>query len=86
MADHFDDFTKTLESPADRHFAIQPDDSADLAIMPRAVRIGGAGTLAMRDRGGNDVTYMVTAGEVLVFRPLRILASGTTATDIVGWY
>lgn len=86
MADHFDDFTKTLESPADRHFPIVPDDGTDLAIMPRAVRVGGAGAVVMRDRSGQDITYVVAAGEVLVFRPLRILASGTTATDIVGWY
>lgn len=86
MADHFNTFPKTLESPADHHFAITPDDATDLAIMPRVIRIGGAGALVVRDRAGQDVTYTVTAGEVLLFRPVRILATGTTATDIVGWY
>lgn len=86
MADYFKSVSKTLDSPADRHFAVVPDDAADLAVVPRALRIGGAGDVVLRDATGAEVTYAVTAGEVLAFRPVRVLATGTTATDIVGWY
>jgi hypothetical protein len=86
MADYFKTVSKTLESPADRHFPISPDDVTDLTIVPRALRIGGAGTLVLRDATGEDVTYTCVAGEVLTFRPVRVLETGTTATDVVGWY
>lgn len=86
MADYFSNFSKTLDSPADRHFSIVPDDQADLAIQPRALRANGAGDIALRDGEGNTVTYTVNAGEVLAFRPVRVLATGTTATGLVGWY
>jgi hypothetical protein len=85
--------SKTLENvprsridPADRHFTITPDDDADLSIVPRAIRVGGAGNVVIRDGAGTDVTYAVTAGEVLTFRPVRVLDTGTTATGLVGWY
>lgn len=86
MADQFQGIAKSWGSPADRHFAITPNDGADLAQLPRAVRVGGAGTLVMRDEAGVDVTYAVDAGEVLPFRVVRVLATGTTATGLVGWY
>lgn len=86
MADYFQHVTKTLDSPADSHFVITPDDETDLAIVPRCIRVGAAGTIAVRDASGQDVIYTVTDGEVLVFRAVRILAAGTTASNIVGWY
>lgn len=86
MSDYFKTVSKTLESPADRHFPITPDDTADLPIVPRSVRVGGAGTLVLRDAEGQDISYTVSDGEVLVFRPVRVLAAGTTATGLVGWY
>ena len=86
MSDFFDDYSKTLESPADHHFVITPSDTADLAIIPRALRVGGAGTLSLRDKAGQDITYTVFDGEVVVFRAVRVLATGTTAGNIVGWY
>jgi hypothetical protein len=33
--DEFQSFSKGLTSPATIHFAIQPDDAADLPILPR---------------------------------------------------
>ena len=73
-----------LESPGERHYEITPSDSADLPRIPRALRVQTDGDVAVRDKFGTDITYPVTAGEVLPFRGVRILATGTTAT-VVGW-
>lgn len=72
--------------PADRHFAITPDDGTDLAIKPRSIYVGGGGDIVLRDGGGTDVTYTVADGAIIPFRVTRILDTGTTATNIVGWY
>ena len=86
MTDTFQSFTSSLESPAEHHFSVIPSDTTDIAVRPRALRIGGAGMIVLRDRKGIDVSYVVQAGEILPVRALRVLATGTTATDIVGWY
>jgi hypothetical protein len=91
MSDIFESYATGLESPGNRHFPITPDDDTDIqhegrVIIPRAIRVGGAGNVVIRDGAGTDVTYTCVAGEVLTFRPVRVLATGTTATNIVGWY
>ena len=86
MIDYFAKFLTGKESPADKHFAITPSDSADLAILPRALRIGVAGDVAVTDLEGVDVIYTCVAGELLLFRAVRVKATGTTATGIIGWY
>lgn len=82
--DAFSTYAITLESPAIRHSAITPDDSADLARRPRALRVESGGTLVLRDAAGTDLSYTVFAGEILPLRPVRVLATGTTAS-VVGW-
>lgn len=77
-----------LTFPATRHFAIAPDDSADLAAVPRAIYVGVGGDVAMQlvDDPGVTVTYSnMLSGVVYPCRPVRILATGTTATGLVGW-
>jgi len=86
MTDVFQYHSSGLESPATRHFAVTPADGSDLANIPRALFIGGAGDIAIRDGAGTDVTYTVPAGTTLLIRAVRVLATGTTATGIVGWY
>ncbi|WP_112310377.1 spike base protein, RCAP_Rcc01079 family [Pseudogemmobacter bohemicus] len=84
MSDPFQKHARGLTAPADRHFAIIPSDSTDLPIRPRVLCCTTAGTVAIRDMQGLDVTYPLEAGQVLLFSPVRVLASGTTAT-VVGW-
>ena len=86
IIDYFEKFLTGKESPADKHFVITPNDSVDLAILPRALRIGTAGDVVVTDIDGDDVTYTCVAGELLLFRAVRIKATGTTATGIIGWY
>lgn len=70
--------------PADRHFSITAADT-DLAVTPRAIYVGGSGTLVLRDISGVDVTYTVNAGTTIPFRAVRV-AAASTATGIVGMY
>ena len=85
MIDRFATYSPSLEGPADYHFGIVPSDTQDLPIRPRAIRIGGEGIVVLRDKAGVDVSYAVVAGEALPVRCIRVLATGTTATNIVGW-
>lgn len=84
MADDFERYTTGLESPARRHYPIVPDDDTDLPRKPRVIYCQAAGTVAMLDRFGAMLSYDVAAGQILPFGPLRILATGTTAT-VYGW-
>lgn len=84
MADNFKNAGMGIIAPATRHFAITPSNTVDLANTPRALYCQTSGTVAVRDSAGVDVTYTVTAGQVLDFRAVRVLATGTTAT-VVGW-
>ena len=85
MADEFELHITELEDPAEVHYAISPSDSVDLATRPRALYVNAEGTVAIQDKLGTDITYNVTAGQIIPFRGTRILATGTTAT-VVGWY
>lgn len=75
---------RSLNGPATRHYAITPNDGADLPVRPRALFVTVAGNVVIRDEEGVDVTYPVSVGDVLTFRAVRVLATGTTAT-VVGW-
>lgn len=73
----------TITGPIERHYAVTPGASA-LDPRPRALRIGGAGTVTVEDSAGVSVVYDCAAGEVLVFRAVKVTAA--TATGIVAWY
>ena len=82
--DEFQSFTKGLTSPATKHFAIQPDDGADLPILPRVIYFQTEGTIVIRDNDGVDLPYTLMAGAHLEFRGVRVLSTGTTGT-YYGW-
>ena len=67
-----------------RHFSITPNDSADLQDIPKALWVENAGDLALRDRYGVDQTYSNVQGLFVFVRPVRVLATGTTASGIIG--
>ncbi len=70
--------------PATLHYAVTPSSANLLPIVPRAVYIQTSGVLEMADASNTFISYTVTAGQVVPFRPLRF-GSNTTAT-IVAWY
>jgi len=86
MADKFANNQSSLDSTGEYHFLITPADGSDLGTIPRAIYCGTAGNLVLRDKGGTDCTYAVLAGQYVMFRAYRVLATGTTATGLIGIY
>ena len=84
--DYFSTVAATLTGPAMGAFAVTPNDSTDLVNTIRMVTINTGGTLSFvcsRD-GDTYTTGPLPAGSYPLFAS-RILATGTTATDITGW-
>jgi hypothetical protein len=84
MADNFAKIGTTLTSPGSSHYTVAPSDVADLDPVPRALKCISDGNVAVRDKKGTDVIYPMVAGEVLEFRAVRVLETGTTA-GVVAW-
>ena len=85
MTDSFKNFARSLTSPPENAAAIVPSDGADLAELTRALYVGGGGDVALRMAGGEFVTLAnLPAGTLIPLRVARVLASGTTATALVG--
>jgi len=85
MSDPFDSDYVNLTSPAVSHYVVVPSDTAELPVRPRALFVNGAGTAVLQDKAGVAISYDLAAGAVLSMRPLRILATGTTA-QLIAWY
>ncbi len=87
MADMFATHSTALDSPAQKAFAITPDDNNDLALTTRALYTGKGGTLTciLADDGSEVLFSSVPAGQILPLRVRRVKATGTTASmDLVG--
>lgn len=82
--DEFESFTKGLTSPATRHFSIVPDDTTDLAILPRVIYCQVGGTIYIQDSAGEILPYTMVVGDRLDFRGVRVMNTGTTGT-YYGW-
>jgi hypothetical protein len=84
MNDSFRKHTRSLTSPPEHGAAIVPGD-ADLGHVSRALYVGGGGDVAVRLQDGTEFTLAnVPTGTLLPIRVIRVLATGTTATQIVG--
>jgi len=82
--DQFNAHTTSLESPASSAVAITPSDESALAQVSRAVYVGGTGDLSVTMKDGNNATFKnLIGGSVIAIRVLKVLSTGTTATDIV---
>lgn len=85
MADRFADHAPSLESPALHGFAVSPNDGTDLQEVTRAIYVGGSGSLTLVFPSSAEITFAgLAGGTVLPVRAMRIKATGTTATAIVG--
>ena len=76
-----------FDSPATSGFPITPNDTAELATLPRGILLGAGGDVAVTFQDGATVTLKNLAeGVIYPVRVRAVLATGTTATDIVGIY
>ena len=73
-------------SPATRWLAVAPSNTQVLSVYPRAIAVEVAGNIVAEDADGNIGTFVFTAGEIKAIRPVRIRATGTTATGILALY
>ena len=77
-------YTPTAESPADYGFEITPSNSVDLVRVTRAIYATGAGVIKWHNRAGDEQHAVAAAGQIIPIRARRVLATGTTATGLVG--
>lgn len=82
--DPFKYHSSGLESPALYAQSITPSDSADLPYVPRAIYSLTDGQVSIVTSIGVTVTLPMIAGIPLPFRAVRVRATGTTATGLVG--
>jgi len=64
--------------------AVTPNDSADLADPVSALHISVAGTLKVTTIGGDIVSFPVVPVGTLELAVVKVFATGTAATGIVG--
>jgi hypothetical protein len=73
--------------PVFNGFAVTPSDSVQLKMVARRIYVGGAGNLTVLLRGdSHPVTlFNVPAGSYHDLGAVLVMATGTTATDIVAF-
>lgn len=82
--DQFENHAPGLESPASRLFAIVPNDAETLACVTRAIAVDSDGYVQIVTSSGDTGRIFVAAGAPFPIRVVQVMASGTTATGIVG--
>ena len=84
MPDRFQNSSPSLAGPASHGFSVSPSDSALLTETTRGIYVGTGGTIVAVMASGATVTFAsVVAGSVLPVRLTKVMATGTTASNIV---
>jgi hypothetical protein len=75
-------------SPASHAVVVSPNDNTDLTTYSRGLYVGAAGNLAvLMAQDSVSVTFnSVPAGSLLPLAVKRVLATGTTAGNIIAVY
>jgi hypothetical protein len=85
MSEKYSDRAGSIVAPARHAFAATPSDVTDLSEETRAIYVGGSGDLSVVMVSGAEAMFAgVVAGTVLPVRAIRIKATGTTATQLLG--
>lgn len=80
-----ENFSAPTGASSRQFFTITPHATNELAYYTRAIYVGGTGDIAMINARGETVIFRaVPAGQVLPVTTVRVLATGTTATNLVG--
>lgn len=83
--DSFSSHAPALDSPIQNGAQITPNDTSDLIAVSRAIFVGTGGDLSIVTVGGDTLTFRsLAAGSLLPVRASRVLASNTTASDLLG--
>lgn len=84
MTDRFGSNADTVLASARKLATVTPHNSNELPETPKALYVGGAGTIAIIAEDDTvAVTLTVPAGAILPIRARIVQATGTTATGIV---
>lgn len=75
-----------LNAPINGGYAITPNDTTILSPMTRQIQATTAGNIAIVFADATTLTVPFAAGEVRSMRAQQVLATGTTATGILGFY
>lgn len=68
-------------------FSVTPHDSTNFLSTVVGLYVGGAGNVVAVNQAGTAVTFTaVPAGTILPIRAIRVNATNTTATNMVGLY
>lgn len=74
-----------LLTPSRDYFAIVPHDLNNNLFMTRSIRVGGSGDVVAVREDGVAITFKSCyEGEVLPIVAIRVNATGTTASSLVG--
>lgn len=80
--------TDVASQPCRKYVAITPNDAADLPVAVRAIYVGVTGDIVAigpGDTGTSGITFKaVSAGAWQAIQARRVLATNTTATNLVG--
>ena len=79
------DVSPTATSSPRGHFAITPHDDNALPIRPKVLYVTVAGALSLEDEDGVVVTYPAVPVGLFCFSPVKVRATGTTATVVGHW-
>lgn len=75
----------SLLTPSRDFFAITPSDTVNFTFTARSIRVGGGGDVVAVREDGTAVTFKnCYAGEILSIVAIRVNATNTTATQLVG--
>lgn len=78
-----------INGPAANAFLITLDDSNDLPYVTRGISFGTAGAVKVTLKGGQTViipTGNLAAGVIHPLMATRVWNTGTTASNLVGYY
>jgi len=85
MTERYKNRADNLEGPAAHGFAITPSNTDALPQTTRALYVGADGDVRIALVSGAEVTLAgILAGTLLPLRANKVLATGTTAGQIVG--
>jgi len=85
MPDRFQTSSPSFSGPASHGFAVTPSDTAALSETTRGLYVGTSGHIAGLMASGGAVTFAnVPSGTMLPVRLTKVMATGTTASNMVG--